>query len=79
LYVGAVAANVDIEGLGLLDGLDGQAREERAELIAWLLDQDFRVEQIRKAISVMLMPAGRLGRVSRLGGAHAGVNDCTGQ
>jgi adenylate cyclase len=60
LYVGAVASDVDIEGLGLLDGLDGQAREERAELVAWLLDQDFSVEQIRKAISAMLLPAGRV-------------------
>lgn len=42
LFVGAVASDVDIEGSGLLDGLDGQAREERAELVAWLLGQDFR-------------------------------------
>jgi adenylate cyclase len=60
LYVGEVASDVDIEGLGLLDGLDGQAREERAELVAWLLDQDFSVERIRKAISAMLLPAGRV-------------------
>jgi hypothetical protein len=31
------AADVDIEALGLLDGLEGRARAERAELIAWLL------------------------------------------
>jgi hypothetical protein len=28
-----MAANVDIDASGLLDGLEGQAREERAELI----------------------------------------------
>jgi hypothetical protein len=37
LWVGPMAADVDIEALGLLDGLEGRARAERAELIAWLL------------------------------------------
>jgi adenylate cyclase len=60
LYVGAVAGEVDIEASGLLDGLDGVAREERAELIAWLLDQGVAVEQIRDAVAPMLIPAGRL-------------------
>ena len=39
-YVGAVAAETsarNIEARGLLADLQGQAREERAELIAWLL------------------------------------------
>ena len=71
LYVGAVASDVDIEGLGLLDGLDGQAREERAELVAWLLDQDFSVERIRKAISAMLLP-GLLGSGLEITGLPSG-------
>jgi adenylate cyclase len=58
-YVDAVAG-VDIEASGLLDGLEGQARTERAELIAWLLDHDFGIEQIRRAFSPMLLPARRV-------------------
>ena len=58
VYVGAVAEDVDIEGL--LDGLEGQARAERAELIQWLLGQGFTVDQIRGAVSPMLLPAGRI-------------------
>jgi adenylate cyclase len=53
-----VAEDVDIDGL--LDGLQGQARTERAELLDWLLGQGFSVEQIRGAVSPMLMPAGRI-------------------
>ena len=58
VYVGAVAEDVDIEGL--LDGLEGQARTERAELIQWLLGKGFTVDQIRGAVSPMLLPAGRI-------------------
>lgn len=32
-----------IEKTGLLDGLDGDIRVERTELIAWLLEQGFNV------------------------------------
>jgi adenylate cyclase len=55
-----MAASIDIEASGLLDGLAGNARAERAELLAWLLDRGFTVEQIRDAVSPMLLPAGRL-------------------
>lgn len=58
-YLGAVAGEVDIEALGLLDGLDDGARADRAELIAWLLEQGFSVEQIRGAVAPMLLPASR--------------------
>ncbi|MGA8544421.1 MAG: adenylate/guanylate cyclase domain-containing protein [Mycobacterium sp.] len=44
----------------LLDGLEGGARAERAELIEWLMQHDFTVEQIRGAVAPMLLPAGRL-------------------
>jgi adenylate cyclase len=63
LYVDAVAADAnqpDIEALGLLDELEGRAREERAELIAWLLARGFDVEQIRSEFSPMLLPAIRM-------------------
>ena len=31
-----VIVEVDVEASGLLDGLEGQEREERAELVGWL-------------------------------------------
>jgi adenylate cyclase len=58
LYVETVAQHVDIEGL--LDGLEGQARAERAELIQWLIDKGFTIEQIRAEVAPMLLPAGRI-------------------
>jgi adenylate cyclase len=45
-----MAADVDIEALGLLDGLGDDARRERAELIAWLLDRGFKLEHIRASV-----------------------------
>jgi Adenylate cyclase regulatory domain len=60
LYVGIVAEEVDVEALGLLDGLEGDARRERAELIVWLLDRGFTVDQIKDEFAPMLMPAGRI-------------------
>jgi adenylate cyclase len=53
-----VTQHVDFEGSGLLDGLTGDARTERAELIPWLLDQGITVEQIRASFAPMLL-AGR--------------------
>jgi adenylate cyclase len=52
-----VAADVDIEALGLLDGLEGQARQERAELIAWLLARGFDIDHIRGSVAAPLMLA----------------------
>ena len=52
--------DLDLDASGLLDGLDGQARQERAELITWLLDRGFSVEQIRAAITPILLPANRV-------------------
>jgi adenylate cyclase len=49
-----------IETSGLLDGLEGQVRAERAELIEWLLGEGFTVEHIRSEFTPMLMPAGRI-------------------
>lgn len=51
---------VDVEGTGLLDGLEGQARRERAELIAWLLGRGFTVERIRATISPILVASNRV-------------------
>jgi adenylate cyclase len=61
LYVDAVAADVDFEALGLLDGLEGEARQERTELIAWLLDRGFDLDHIRGSVAAPLMlPANRV-------------------
>jgi adenylate cyclase len=53
-------ADVDIEALGLLDGLDDKTRAERAELIPWLLEQGVTVEQIRGAFAPMLLASRRM-------------------
>lgn len=45
---------------GLLDGLEGAARDERAELIEWLLEQGITAEEIRGSITPGLLPARRL-------------------
>ena len=56
-----MAADVDIEALGLLDGLEGEAREERAELIAWLLDRGFDIDHIRgSVVAPLMLPANRV-------------------
>ena len=60
LYVGRMGSYVDVEASGLLDGLQGVARQERAELVEWLLGRGFTVEQIRNEVSPMLLPAGRI-------------------
>jgi adenylate cyclase len=53
-----VAADFDFEALGLLDGLDGEARKERAELIEWLLDRGFSIENIcGSAAAPLMLPA----------------------
>ncbi|MHA7648661.1 adenylate/guanylate cyclase domain-containing protein [Mycobacterium sp. ML4] len=49
-----------IEALGLLDDLHGRARQERAELVRWLLGRGFNVDQIRGEFSPMLLPAIRM-------------------
>lgn len=55
-------AVTDIEAMqktGLLEGLDDNIRPERTELIAWLLEQGFDVEQIRGEVAPWLLPARR--------------------
>jgi adenylate cyclase len=56
-----VAAEDEVDTSGLLDGLEGDARAERAELIEWLVQQrGFTVDQLRGAFAPMLMPARRM-------------------
>jgi adenylate cyclase len=53
-----VASDFDFEALGLLDGLEGEARKERAELIEWLLDQGFSIDHIcGSAAAPLMLPA----------------------
>ena len=52
-----MSGEFDVESSGLLDGLTGRSRVERAELIPWLLDQGVTVEQIRESFAPMLLSA----------------------
>lgn len=56
---GSVSDIEELKEQGLLDGLDDTIRAERAELIAWLLEQGFDAEQIRGEVAPMLLPARR--------------------
>ena len=49
----------DIESSGLLEGLEGEAREQRAELIPWLLERGITPEQIANSYQPMLMASNR--------------------
>lgn len=51
-------ADPDIDGL--LDGLEGAARHERAELIEWLLAQGITVDEIQREPVPMLLASRRL-------------------
>lgn len=44
----------------LLDGLEGDARDERAELIEWLVEQGISADEIRSAPAPMLVASRRL-------------------
>lgn len=52
--------DIDLDASGLLDGLEGQARQERAELVTWLLERGFTVEQIRGSFTPVLLAANRV-------------------
>ncbi len=55
-----MASAADFEALGLLDGLEGDARHERIDLIAWLLDRGFDMEQILGSVGAPLsLPGNR--------------------
>lgn len=62
-YLDSVGESVDvgtkIEASGLLDGLDGQARVERAELIEWLVGKGFTLERIGESFAPMLLASRR--------------------
>lgn len=60
VYVGRVAEEFDVETSGLLDGLEGAARAERAELIGWLLDRGVAVDEIRGNPAPMLLASRRV-------------------
>nr|ABP44721.1 putative adenylate/guanylate cyclase [Mycolicibacterium gilvum PYR-GCK] len=49
-----------METSGLLDGLEGAARAERAELIGWLLDRGVAVDEIRGNPAPMLLASRRV-------------------
>jgi adenylate cyclase len=53
-----VISDAEIEAL--LEGLTGQARHDRAELVTWLLDRGFTVTQIGASLTPMMLPANRV-------------------
>ncbi|OBS01564.1 cyclase [Mycobacterium gordonae] len=56
-----MAINPHIEELGLLDGLKDQAREERADLIGWLIEKGYSLTEIRRSLATpLLLPANRV-------------------
>lgn len=70
--------DVDLEVSGLLDGLTGEVRAERAELIPWLLEQGITAEEIRSSFAPMLLPARRaLGDDGTYVSARE-ISECTG-
>jgi adenylate cyclase len=58
-YVELVADEFDIEDSGLLDGLEGRARAERAELIPWLLERGVTVAELQSSVQPMLLASRR--------------------
>ncbi|WP_044507448.1 adenylate/guanylate cyclase domain-containing protein [Mycobacterium simiae] len=55
MYVGHVGEAVYRDIDDLLDGLEGAARAERAELVGWLLDQGITAEEIRATRPPLLL------------------------
>ncbi|MCV7419868.1 adenylate/guanylate cyclase domain-containing protein [Mycobacterium yunnanensis] len=45
----------DLDAAGLLDGLEGTARIERAELVEWLTARGYTADQIRESFAPMLL------------------------
>jgi adenylate cyclase len=60
LYVGEVDDGVGQNIDDLLDGLDGTARTERAELIEWLLEQGITTDEIRATNPPLLLASRHL-------------------
>lgn len=54
-YVEPVTDLEDLDAAGLLDGLDGTARAERAELVEWLMSKGYTAAQIRESFAPMLL------------------------
>jgi adenylate cyclase len=59
-YIERVGEQVDVEASGLLDGLTGKARAERAELIDWLLAKGITVDEMRESFAPMLVASRRM-------------------
>jgi adenylate cyclase len=56
-----MASEAEFAALGLLDGLEGDARRERVDLIFYLLDRGFDVEHIKGSIGAPLtLPSSRV-------------------
>jgi adenylate cyclase len=60
LYVGRVDDGVGQDIDDLFDGLEGTARTERAELVAWLLEQGITADEIRLTTPPLLLASRHL-------------------
>jgi adenylate cyclase len=60
LYVGQVDDGVGQDIDDLFDGLEGTARTERAELVAWLLEQGITADEIRVTTPPLLLASRHL-------------------
>lgn len=56
----AMTDSGEIERSELLEGLEGKARQERAELVRWLQDKGFDSDQIANSLSPVLLPVNRV-------------------
>lgn len=50
----------EVEESGQRDGVVSRAGQEREELVRWLHDRGFRLDQIRKSLSPMMLAANRI-------------------
>ena len=55
-----VTVEADVEATGLLDGLEGAERDERIELVAWLLDKGYTLDEISHSWAPMVLASRRL-------------------
>jgi hypothetical protein len=60
-----MAADVDIEAFGLLDGPEGPGAPRAGRADTWLLDRGFRLDQIRGSVASIWTGFGRAGQHSQ--------------
>lgn len=59
--------------MGLFDGLDGDARRDRDELVVWLQDRGFSIDETAASVASMRLPANRSRSRHSEDGPHGGA------